>query len=249
MSRVRTHPISRTRPVVADDYLDLVKQFPLRPIRTKHEKRIAGEILDRFVGREDLTPGQRDYLAALVRFVEDYEQEQLRDWVKAQSPIEMLRHLMEENGMTTTELGHILGSRGLASEVLNGKRQLSKTLIHRLASRFAVDPGVFLSTGRVQGRETSRQDKPMSVNHPVVFYMLNESDPGFKEGGRYRIDDRDGDQHVFKNRNDAVRFAKMHGLRQINEKDMIAIREGPKTTPLIGQQPAKCKRREGRKGS
>jgi HTH-type transcriptional regulator/antitoxin HigA len=51
---------------------------------------------------------------------------------------------MEENEMSTTDLGYVLGSRGLASEVLNGNRGLSKTLIRKLADKFGVDPGLFI---------------------------------------------------------------------------------------------------------
>ena len=41
--------------------------------------------------------------------------------------------------MSTSNLGAVLGSRGLASEVLRSKRGLSKTLIANLSSRFNVD--------------------------------------------------------------------------------------------------------------
>ena len=127
-----------------DDYLALVKRFPLRPLRSRKELSAAGEILDRYIGRDGLTPGEKDYIAALVRFVEDYEQENLLASLKRLTPIEILKHLMEENDMNTTDVGYILGSRGLASEVLSGNRGLSKTLIARLAARFQVDPGLFI---------------------------------------------------------------------------------------------------------
>ena len=72
---------------------------------------------------------------------DDHRIEVRRDTLK---PIELLKHLMEENNMNTSELGYVLGSRGLASEVLNGKRGLSKTLIAKLSRRFGVDPVLFL---------------------------------------------------------------------------------------------------------
>src|SRR5690349_5894294 len=110
------------RPAVTEEYLDLVKEFPLRPLRNEVEHGAAGQILDRLLGRDDLSEGQRDYLAALVRFVEDFEQKKFASQAKGLGPIELLKHLMEENEMSTTDLGYVLGSRGLASEVLNGKR-------------------------------------------------------------------------------------------------------------------------------
>jgi HTH-type transcriptional regulator / antitoxin HigA len=129
---------------VADDYLELIRRFPLRTIRSKGEFEIAGRLLDELVGRDDMTVGQRDYLDGLVRFVRDYEANVFRNKLRKLTPIQVLNHLMEENGMNTSDLGEILGSRGLASEVLNGKRALSKTLIGKLVRRFRVEPSLFL---------------------------------------------------------------------------------------------------------
>jgi HTH-type transcriptional regulator/antitoxin HigA len=142
----RTSIASRRHSAASDDYLDLIKELPIRPITSAREHRAAQAILDRLIGREDLSKGQLDYLAALVRFVEDYERERFTLGTKRLTPIELLRHLMEENDMNTSDLGYVLGSRGLASEVLNGKRGLSKTLIRRLSERFHLDPSLFLDT-------------------------------------------------------------------------------------------------------
>jgi HTH-type transcriptional regulator/antitoxin HigA len=127
-----------------DDYLDLVRQFPLRPIRAEADMRAAQALLDRYVGRDDLTPGQRDYVAALAHFAGDYERRTITTRLRRLKPHELLRHLLRENNMNTSDLGAVLGSRGLASEVLNGKRGLSKTLIGKLSRRFNVDPSLFL---------------------------------------------------------------------------------------------------------
>ena len=51
---------------------------------------------------------------------------------------------MAQNGMTTTDLGALLGSKSVASEVLNGKRPLSRANVFALANRFCVEPGLFL---------------------------------------------------------------------------------------------------------
>lgn len=131
-------------PAAGDDYLELVRRFPLRPIRTADEMRDAGELLDRYVGRDDLTAGESDYVAALAHFVHEYEGRTIRAKLRRLKPVELLKHLMAENRMNTSDLGAILGSRGLASEVLNGKRGLSKTLIAKLARRFRLDPAFFL---------------------------------------------------------------------------------------------------------
>jgi HTH-type transcriptional regulator / antitoxin HigA len=57
--------------------------------------------------------------------------------------VEMLRFFMEEFGLTQSDIPEI-GSQGVVSEVLNGKRQLNVRQIHSLARRFHVSPAVFI---------------------------------------------------------------------------------------------------------
>ena len=53
-------------------------------------------------------------------------------------------HLIEENNLRQADLVGILGSRGVVSEVVNGKRQISKNQAKALAEFFQVDVGVFI---------------------------------------------------------------------------------------------------------
>ena len=59
-------------------------------------------------------------------------------------PLRMLQYLMEQRGLRQADLLPVFGSRSIASTVLNGKRELSKTHIRRLAEFFHVSPEVFL---------------------------------------------------------------------------------------------------------
>lgn len=56
---------------------------------------------------------------------------------------EMLRYLMEEHGLNQSDVPEI-GSQGVVSEILNGKRELNTRQIAALAKRFGVSPSVFL---------------------------------------------------------------------------------------------------------
>ncbi len=56
---------------------------------------------------------------------------------------EMLRHFMEEHELTQSDLPEI-GSQGIVSEIINGKRELNVRQVRALAKRFGVSPGVFL---------------------------------------------------------------------------------------------------------
>jgi HTH-type transcriptional regulator/antitoxin HigA len=134
--------------IVRDDYLDLVRGFPLRPIRSEPEYDQALELLKNLVGRADrhgLTTGERDYADALSQFVGAYETRRYPIPPALKTPLGRLKHLVEQSGMTTGELGELLGSgKGQASLVLNGKRELSKANIRVLADRFKVSPALFL---------------------------------------------------------------------------------------------------------
>ncbi|CAG0940149.1 partial Antitoxin HigA, partial [Candidatus Brocadiaceae bacterium] len=69
-----------------------------------------------------------------------YEQEHCT--IPDASPQDVLAYLMQEHGLKQSDLSEI-GSQGVVSEILNGKRQLNKRQIVALAERFAVSPEVF----------------------------------------------------------------------------------------------------------
>lgn len=56
---------------------------------------------------------------------------------------EVLHYLMEEHDLRQSDLPEI-GSQGVVSEILNGKRELNVRQIRKLARRFHVSPAVFL---------------------------------------------------------------------------------------------------------
>lgn len=56
---------------------------------------------------------------------------------------EILKFFMDEHGLTQSDLSEI-GSQGVVSEILNGKRELNVRQIRALAKRFHVSPAVFV---------------------------------------------------------------------------------------------------------
>ena len=137
-------------------YLELVSQFPLRPLRNKSEYLRATKILDALAVRTEgtLARDEQDYLGTLALLVEEFDDRQVPRMPKA-DPLDVLRHLMDAHGMNTVDLGRLLGSKGVASEVLNGKRSLSKAHIVALAEKFHVDAGVFLPVAQTGRRRRS----------------------------------------------------------------------------------------------
>jgi HTH-type transcriptional regulator/antitoxin HigA len=58
--------------------------------------------------------------------------------------IDALKFLMEQHDLKQNDLKNEVGSQGIVSEILNGKRQLNVTQIRKLAERFKVSPATFI---------------------------------------------------------------------------------------------------------
>jgi HTH-type transcriptional regulator/antitoxin HigA len=123
-------------------YLDLVRAFPLRPIRSDKELAEAIKVLDSLVDRETLAPAERDYLDVLSNLVEKYEAEEHP--MAPVSDAAMLRHLIEAKQVSQAEVAKATGiDEATVSLVLAGKRTLSRGHIGKLAHYFGIEPGAF----------------------------------------------------------------------------------------------------------
>ncbi|MGQ3892883.1 helix-turn-helix domain-containing protein [Legionella sp. CNM-4043-24] len=58
--------------------------------------------------------------------------------------IDALKFLMEQHDLNQNDLKNEIGSQGVVSEILNGKRQLNVTQIRKLSERFKVSPATFI---------------------------------------------------------------------------------------------------------
>jgi HTH-type transcriptional regulator / antitoxin HigA len=129
----------------ADSYLQCVVQFPLKAIKTEREHDRAVDRIGRLMIRGKLDEGELQYVEALARLIGEYEDHAgHRMKVSNRDPIELLKFLMNESKMSVSALGKIIGSQGVASEVLSRRRELSKSHIRKLAEHFHVNPGLFL---------------------------------------------------------------------------------------------------------
>jgi HTH-type transcriptional regulator/antitoxin HigA len=124
-------------------YGELVAMLPPRPIHDDVDLANASKMIDRLAGF-DLNADQEDYLEALSTFVEAYESERFPIDDSRITPLEALKALLAEHGMTASDLGRLLGNRTLGAAILAGRRNLSKANIKKLAEHFKVEPGLFL---------------------------------------------------------------------------------------------------------
>jgi HTH-type transcriptional regulator/antitoxin HigA len=128
---------------IAEHLSAITARIPLRPIKTKRDHKAAVAALNALLdagGAHEDSP-----LATLVgllgELISDYEDAH-SPTVKV-SPSEMLRFLMDQHGLSQNDLPEI-GSQGVVSEILSGKRELNVRQIKRLSERFLVGPQVFV---------------------------------------------------------------------------------------------------------
>lgn len=62
-------------------------------------------------------------------------------------PLDALKSLMEDRGLRQRDLVGVFGSSSVASDVLNGKREISKQHARKLAQLFSVPVGLFILSG------------------------------------------------------------------------------------------------------
>ncbi len=137
----------KTRTLTHDDipesYAELVGLFMPRPLHDDVDYRNALAVLDAMAGFE-MNADQQDYFEAIATFVEKYEAEHHAIDEMKMTPVELLRSLVDEHGMTESDLGRLLGDRSLGHRILTGQRELSKAHIRILAERFSLNPASLL---------------------------------------------------------------------------------------------------------
>ncbi|PWF55354.1 helix-turn-helix domain-containing protein [Massilia glaciei] len=121
----------------------LQSQVPLRPIRTEVDfagVRALADTLADAVGDDDTHP-LFSLFELTMELIERWEDEHVS--IPAVEPREVLRHLLEANNLKQKDLEDI-ASTGLVSDILAGRREISKRLAKCLAERFRVDVSVFI---------------------------------------------------------------------------------------------------------
>lgn len=94
----------------------------IKPIKTEEDYNLALEKVNSlFDAKPDTIEG--DELDILVTLIEKYEE--IHYPIPEPDPIEAIKFMMEQNGLTDADLGIILNSRSRVSELFNRKRALT----------------------------------------------------------------------------------------------------------------------------
>ncbi len=133
--------MTETLQTISKDWAKLANVLAMPQSEIEYQQRLTllNELLDE-VGEDENHP-LIDLVDTLGTLIEAYEEEHYP--IPQTTPVEVLKFLMEEHALKQSDLKSELGSQGVVSEILNGKRQLNARQIKALSDRFHVSTAVF----------------------------------------------------------------------------------------------------------
>lgn len=136
--------MSATLTVDPRKYARLANRIVIKAIETEEEYNhmvaAVESLMDK--GEDRLSPEESALLETMAILIQAYDDRHRP--VPSLAPNEMLTYLMETSGRTAKDLLPMLGTRGRVSEVLSGKRSISKEQAKKLASLFKVTVDLFI---------------------------------------------------------------------------------------------------------
>lgn len=123
-------------------YTGLLSEVIPKVIETEAEYEQTLAVVEALTFTQSRTPEQTALYKLLIMLIESYEAEHYP--IKEASPTEVLNHIMEASGTRQVDLVGVIGSSGVVSEIVNGRRSISKTQAKILGDRFKVSPSLFI---------------------------------------------------------------------------------------------------------
>ena len=123
-------------------YSNLLSQYVPQVIETEEEYDRALKIAEKLTFAKNRTPEEKALHKLIVTLIEAYEAKNYP--LDESAPYEILQHLMEASGTRQADLVGVIGTSGVVSEVVNGKRSISKAQAKALGEYFQVLPGLFI---------------------------------------------------------------------------------------------------------
>lgn len=132
--------------VIIPAWHSLQQTLPVRlaPIHNEAQHQSLIELLNGLIDviGDDETHELVDFLDLVGQLIADYERQ--HHPVADARPGEVLRFLMEQHGLTLSDLSTEIGDPPVVSAILNGHREMDSQHARALADRFGVSPAVFV---------------------------------------------------------------------------------------------------------
>jgi HTH-type transcriptional regulator/antitoxin HigA len=116
-------------------------------IENDNDHAQAKALIDELMGSEDAADRAR--MMAQARLIEAFERSR---WPRRRPTLpDLLTYLMDQHGLSRADLVPLLGTASRVSEVLNGKRELSMSMVRKLRERFQISADLLISPKRARG--------------------------------------------------------------------------------------------------
>ncbi|MBD2774847.1 helix-turn-helix domain-containing protein [Iningainema tapete] len=122
-------------------YRNLLTEVVPIAIDTEEEYERILKVVEQLTFKKNRTIEEQALYKLLVILIEAYETQNYP--MDRSAPHEILQHIMEASGIRQADLVGIIGSSGVVSEVVNGKRSISKAQAKALGDYFKVSPSLF----------------------------------------------------------------------------------------------------------
>jgi HTH-type transcriptional regulator/antitoxin HigA len=124
-----------------DKYLELLKQYPPRPIHNEEDLEMMQEVINRLLDKPQLTLEEREYLNVLGSLIYEYEENQ--EPIPDIYGIELLKFILEERNLQKQDLLSIFESKSTLDDIFDGLQELTPIYIQKLANFLNISPDLF----------------------------------------------------------------------------------------------------------
>ena len=125
-----------------DKYLELLKQYPPRPIDNEEDLEMMQQVINRLLDKPQLTAEEREYLNVLGSLIYEYEENQ--EPIPDIYGLELLKFILEERNLQKQDLLSIFESKSTLDDILDGQQELTPIYIQKLANFLNISPDLFL---------------------------------------------------------------------------------------------------------
>lgn len=124
-----------------DKYLELLKQYPPRPIHNEEDLEMMQEVINRLLDKPQLTAEEREYLNVLGALIYEYEENQ--EPIPDIYGLELLKFILEERNLQKQDLLSIFESKSTLDDIFDGQQELTPIYIQKLANFLNISPDLF----------------------------------------------------------------------------------------------------------
>lgn len=125
-----------------EEYIRLFSEIVIKPIESEEQLDKYVKLVEPYIFKKDKTLEEVAIYNLLSILIVEYEREHYSE--PELEPLELLKGFMELHNLKQKDLVGILGSKGVVSEVFNGKREISKAQAKKLGEHFGISYKDFL---------------------------------------------------------------------------------------------------------